>query len=150
MRWIAAFLVLVLAGCGAGGGPGADKGPVKLEAFVGLGGLPNRSADLRPVELGTADAQEFQRTLERVELTNLDEVRRALSFAPPADRRGFAFVVPGCAEDSATLNVEGGTLTARLTGGENVNCVQANYFLTVFSLDRGSIPPTPKLSPSPR
>ncbi|WP_207897270.1 hypothetical protein [Amycolatopsis pittospori] len=150
MRWIAAFFVLVVAGCGAGGGPGAGKGPVKLEAFVGLGGLTNRLAELRPVELGTAEAQAFRSALERAKLTNLDEVRGALSFTPPADRRGFAFAVPGCAEDGAALSVEGGTLTARLTGGENVNCVQANYFLTVFSLDRGSIPPTPTLSTSPR
>ncbi|EME60883.1 hypothetical protein H074_12167 [Amycolatopsis decaplanina DSM 44594] len=134
-----------MAGCGAGAG----KGQVRLESFEGLGSY-TRLADLEPAELGTADAEEFQRTLERARLKNLDEVRAALSFVPPADRRGFAFAVPGCAADSAVLTVERDTLTAELTGGENVNCVQANYFLAVFSVDRGSIPPTPTLLTMPR
>lgn len=138
--------MVVLAGCGAVGG----EGTTRLESFVGLDGLHQRSADLRSVELGTAEAQAFRRALESAEITNVDEVRAALSFVPSADRRAFAFAVPGCAETSAELTVAHGALTVRLTGGENVRCAQANYFLAVFSLDRGSIPPTPKLSTSPR
>ncbi|MFI7115943.1 hypothetical protein [Amycolatopsis sp. NPDC049868] len=143
MRWIAVCLLLVLAGCGAG------AGQARLEAFVGLGSAV-LSAGLEPAELGTADGQEFQRTLERAKIANLDKVRAPLSFAPPADRRAFAFVVPGCAEDDAELTVERDTLTADLTGGENVNCATANYFLTVFSVDRGSVPAAPTLLTMPR
>ncbi|MEV6907375.1 hypothetical protein [Amycolatopsis sp. NPDC051071] len=152
MRWTAACLVLIVAGCGAGNGPVAADGNanVKLEAFVRPQGPSNRLSDLRPAELGTAEAQEFHRTLERAEITNPDEVRAALSFVPAADRRGFVFAVAGCAEDSAELTVEHGTLTARLTGGENIQCIHANYSLAVFSVGRGSIPPTPTLLTMPR
>ncbi|MGW4832824.1 hypothetical protein ACWEOG_34890 [Amycolatopsis japonica] len=145
MRWIALCLLLVLAGCGAG--TGASQ--AKLESFVKLGSAP-RPEGLKPAELGTAEGQEFQRVLERVKLAKPDEARAALSFAPPADRRAFAFVVPGCAEDGAELTVERDTLTAKLTGGENVNCATANYFLTVFSVDRDSIPAAPTLLAMPR
>lgn len=145
MRWIAVCLLLVVAGCGAGAG----NGQVELETFTALGSARGL-AGLKPAELGTADAQELQRALERVKISNPDEVRAALSFAPPAGRRGFAFVVPGCAEDGAELTVEGDTLTANLTGGENVNCATANYFLAIFTVERDSIPAAPKLSTLPR
>ena len=138
MRWIAVCLLLVLAGCGAG------TGQAKLEAFVGLGSAP-LPVGLKAAELGTAEGQAFQRTLERAKVSNPDEVRAALSFSPAADRRAFAFVEPGCAEDGAELTIERDTLTAELTGGENVNCATANYFLTVFSVDRDSIPAAPTL-----
>ncbi|MFD5249358.1 hypothetical protein ACFWIW_32760 [Amycolatopsis sp. NPDC058340] len=138
MRWIAACLLLVLTGCGFG------TGQVRLEAFVELGSAP-LPAGPKAAELGTAEGQEFQRTLERAKSSNPGEVRAALSFAPAADRRAFAFVKPGCAEDGAELTIERDTLTAELTGGENVNCATANYFLTVFSVDRDSIPATPTL-----
>ncbi|WP_340682821.1 hypothetical protein LCL61_29725 [Amycolatopsis coloradensis] len=124
---------------------GTGKGQVELETFTALGSARGL-AGLEPAELGTADAQDLQRTLERAKISNLDEARAALSFASPADRRGFAFVMPGCAEDGAELTVEGDTLNVNLTGGENVNCATANYFLTVFSVERDSIPATPKLS----
>ncbi|WP_236725391.1 hypothetical protein [Amycolatopsis orientalis] len=145
MRWIAGCLLLLVAGCGTGAG----AGQVSLEAFTALGSSV-RLVNVAPTELGTAEAQEFQRTLERAEYSKPDKVRAALSFAPPPDRRGFAFVVPGCAEDGAKLIVERGTLTAELVGGENINCAQANYFLAVFSVDRASIPPTPTLLTTPR
>ncbi|WP_410649743.1 hypothetical protein [Amycolatopsis sp. cmx-4-54] len=135
-------LLLVVTGCGVGAGAAQSR----LEAFTALGS-DGGLADLAPAELG---APEFQRTLERAKPSNLDEVRAALAFAPSADRRGFAFVVPGCAEDGAELTIEGDTLTVNLTGGENVNCATANYFLAVFSVDRDSIPAAPKLSTMPR
>ncbi|MFJ8914177.1 hypothetical protein [Amycolatopsis sp. NPDC102389] len=116
---------------------------MKLGSAAGLAGV-------KPAELRTADAEELQRALERAKISKPDDVRAAMSFAPPADRRGFAFVVPGCAEDGAELAVGQGTLTADLTGGENVNCATANYFLAVFSVDRGSIPAAPTLLPMPR
>ncbi|MGK4591817.1 hypothetical protein [Amycolatopsis sp. w19] len=144
MRWIALCLLLVLAGCGVGTGPGASQ--VKLEAFVELGSAP-RPAGSKSAELGTAEGQEFQRILEGAKVAKPDQVRAALSFAPAADRRAFAFVMPGCAEDGAELTIERDTLRAELTGGENVNCATANYFLTVFSVDRDSIPAAPTLMP---
>ncbi|MFJ4101267.1 hypothetical protein [Amycolatopsis japonica] len=117
---------------------------MKLEAFVELGSAP-LPAGLKPAELGTAEGQEFQRVLEGAKVAKPDEVRAALSFAPAADQRAFAFVKPGCAEDGAELTIERDTLTAELTGGENVNCATANYFLTVFSVDRASLPAAPTL-----
>jgi hypothetical protein len=134
-----ACLLLVVAGCGA------DEGSGTLEAFVRLGSNA-QLAGLAPAELGTADGQELERALEHAEISNMDEVRAALSYVPPADRRGFAFVMSGCEEDGAVLTVERDTLTADLTGGENVDCAQANYFLAVLSAERDSIPPTPTLS----
>ncbi|WP_233621868.1 hypothetical protein [Amycolatopsis sp. WAC 04182] len=125
------------------------KGQVELESFTTLGSARGL-AGLAPAELGTPGAQELQRALERAKISNLDEVRAALTFAPSADRRGFAFVKPGCAEDGAELTVGGDALNVKLTGGENVNCATANYFLAVFTVDRDSIPATPKLSKMPR
>ncbi|UMP03518.1 hypothetical protein [Amycolatopsis sp. EV170708-02-1] len=138
MRWIAACLLLLLAGCDLG------TGRPRLESFVELGSA-RPPAGSKAVELGTAGGQEFQRTLERAKISNPDKVRAALSFTPTADRRAFAFVKPGCAEDGAELTIERDTLKVELTGGENVNCGTANYFLTVFSVDRDSIPATPTL-----
>ncbi|KFU82164.1 hypothetical protein SAMN04489729_1682 [Amycolatopsis lurida] len=140
MRWIVVCLLLAVTGCGAG----ASKGQVELENFTTLGSAPEL-AGLGPAELGTAGSQELQRALESAKISNLDEVRATLSFAPPADRRGFAFVEPGCAEDGAELTIEGDTVNVNLTGGENVNCATANYFLAVFTVDRDSIPAAPKL-----
>ncbi|MFE6614242.1 hypothetical protein [Amycolatopsis sp. NPDC057786] len=145
MRWIVVCLLLTMAGCGVGAG----KGQVELETFTSLGSARGL-AGLAPTELGTADTPGFVRTLERAKMSNPDEVRAALAFAPPADRRGFAFVMPGCAEDGAELTIEGDTLAANLTGGENVNCATANYFLAVFSVERDAIPATPKLSKTRR
>lgn len=143
MRWIAVCLLLLVASCGTG------PAQAELEAFTKLGSAAGL-AGLEPVELGTAGAPGFLRTLEQAKIPHPDEARAALAYAPPSDRRGFAFVVPGCAEDGAELTVEGDTLTAELTGGENVNCATANYFLTVFSVERDSIPATPRLSTMPR
>ncbi|MBE1577875.1 hypothetical protein ACFORH_11820 [Amycolatopsis roodepoortensis] len=143
MRWIAICLLLVVASCGTG------AAQAELEAFTKLGSAGGL-AGLAPVELGTAGAPGFLRTLEQAKIANPAEARAALAYAPPADRRGFAFVLPGCAEDGAELTVEGDTLTPELTGGENVNCATANYFLAVFSVERDSIPAAPKLSKMPR
>ncbi|GHF18526.1 hypothetical protein GCM10017786_60350 [Amycolatopsis deserti] len=59
-------------------------------------------------------------------------------------RRGFAFVLPGCAETGAVLDIRDDRITADLVGGENVNCATANYFLATFAVDTGRVSPSAK------
>ncbi|QFU94331.1 hypothetical protein [Amycolatopsis sp. YIM 10] len=146
--WIAQFTVSADAVRGVrtigGKPPLAPDGPGTLEEFIPLGSRP---VDLRHAELGTDQAQELYRALERAGSTNLVRAGATLESSPPQRRRGFAFVLTGCAELAAVLVVDRTALTAKATGGEGTNCVTANHFLATFTIDRDRIPPDPVLSP---
>ncbi len=123
--------LLFVSGC-------VPAGSWRLESFISLGSRP---LDIRHAELGTDRAQELYRSL------TLDRAKAALENTPPPGRRGFAFVLTGCAEDSAVLAIDGTTLTAKAVGAEEVACATANYFLATFSVDQDRVPPTPQLKP---
>ncbi|WP_242579101.1 hypothetical protein [Amycolatopsis sp. 195334CR] len=146
--WIAQFTVNADAVRGVrtigGKPPLAPDGPGTLEEFIALGSRP---VDLRHAELGTDHAQDLYQALERAGSANLVRAGATLESRPPQRRRGFAFVLSGCAELAAVLVVDHRTLTAKATGGEGTTCVTANYFLATFTIDRDRIPPDPVLSP---
>ncbi|AXB48969.1 hypothetical protein A4R43_32145 [Amycolatopsis albispora] len=124
--------------------PLSPAGPGTLEEFIPLGSRP---VDVRHAELGTDQARDLQQALERAGSTNLVRAGATLASTPPQRRRGFAFVLTGCAELAAVLVVDRTTLTAKATGGDGTNCATANHFLATFTIDRDRIPVDPRLSP---
>lgn len=108
--------------------PRRKGGPGQLTHFVELGtGAYNGIA---PAELGSAE-----------EMTRrLGDEGAVLSEPVPAGRRGFAFVLTGCAETGAVLLVSLEKITADLTGGENTNCDAPAYFLATFAISAADVP----------
>lgn len=136
----AAALLGALAGCGQ---PAADDptgvNPGRLEEFIEMGPVDARIA-MPPAELGTDSAQTLSAAVERaVDTEDEGKARAALADDPEPGRREFAFVKPGCREDGARLLV-GRTIDAELTGGENVNCAVAVYFLVTLSIATEDLP----------
>ncbi|NGO76998.1 hypothetical protein G6045_15200 [Streptomyces sp. YC504] len=135
----AAALALVLCGCGfldGGDGPGARTG------FVELGPLqaPSRE-NLRPARLGHGgDTDRMYAALEAAKAANLPQVQEELTVRPSEGDTGLAFVLPGCQNTGARLEVDDGVVSADLTGAENVNCGQAEYFLATFTIGQGELP----------
>jgi hypothetical protein len=124
-----------------GGRPPVDPaGPGHRGELVRLGPAPIAD-DVRPAELGTGGTGLLLHTLESAGSTNLDQARQALDAQPGAGRRGFAFVLTGCAPDGAALIVQQRSLTAKLTGDSANRCVAAAYFLVTFTIDRDDVPP---------
>jgi hypothetical protein len=108
--------------------PRDPAGPGRRTHFVELGtgdyhGIP-------PAELGSADAMASRLGADGAVLTE----------PVPAGRRGFAFVLAGCAETGAVLLVSRETITADLTGGENVACGAPAYFLATFTIAARDVP----------
>ncbi|MFL6127409.1 MAG: hypothetical protein ACJ73U_48280 [Actinophytocola sp.] len=123
-----------------GRAPLSPAGPGRLDAFVELGPAAALD-DVPPAELDTDGAAELSHVLEGAASTNLDRARTALDARPAADRRGFTFVLGGCAEDGAVLIVQQRSLTAKLTGNTNARCIAAAHFLVTFSIPRDRVPP---------
>jgi hypothetical protein len=124
-----------------GGRPPMDPiGPGHRRELVRLGPAPIAD-DVRPAELGTDGTGPLLHALESAGSTNLDQARQALGAQPGAGRRGFAFVLTGCAPDGAVLIVQQRSLTAKLTGDSANRCVAAAYFLATFTIDRADVPP---------
>ncbi|ASR34511.1 hypothetical protein BAY61_05355 [Prauserella marina] len=131
MRTLAGlFLVFaaVLAGCGSAGSGAEVSGFVKLGPLTGKAPVP--------VELTGDEGQRLYRTLSEAASADIEEAKGALTAQPDGEGvRSFAFVKPGCMETGAEAVVSDGTVDVELTGGENVNCAQANYFLVVVRAD---------------
>jgi hypothetical protein len=71
----------------------------------------------------------------------LDRVRAAVR---PFQRRGlrlFAFTRSGCQHTGAVLSISRAGMLVVLTGGEQVRCFAAEYFLAVFAVPTGKVPP---------
>jgi hypothetical protein len=68
-------------------------------------------------------------------------VRAAVARHGGADTRLFAFVLAGCQNDGAALAVRAERITATLTGGEGVACFVAEWYLAVFAVPAGLVPP---------
>ncbi len=54
--------------------------------------------------------------------------------------RLFAFVLSGCQHDGASLVIRDTRISAMPTGGENVSCFVAEYFLAVFAVPADRVP----------
>ncbi|RII09234.1 hypothetical protein DSC45_31600 [Streptomyces sp. YIM 130001] len=78
--------------------------------------------------------------LEQADVNGLREAREALSARPPKGRIGLAFVLSGCRNTGARLEVDDTVVSASLTGAENVNCGQAEYFLATFAVAPDDLP----------
>ncbi|MFI6937913.1 hypothetical protein ACIBI4_01460 [Streptomyces sp. NPDC050418] len=137
----AALLALALTGCGLLGS-GGDDGPGTRTAFVELGPLGGRlDQDLQATELGPKGrSDQVYEALEAGEAGALPEARKALAAQPEEGETGLAFVLGGCQETGARLEVEGRKVSAQLTGGENINCAQAEYFLATFTIPTDELP----------
>ncbi|RFU86569.1 hypothetical protein DY218_11670 [Streptomyces triticagri] len=154
-----AALVLALPACGAFSG-GHGDGPGTRTAFVKLGifrasvpqPAPSSSAtpapplrpgsgDLRPTRLGpSGHADQMYASLERAEVQELPEARKALRARPADDLVGLAFVLPGCQHTGARLEVDDKVVSASLTGADNVHCDAAEYFLATFTIPADELP----------
>jgi hypothetical protein len=76
-----------------------------------------------------------------VPAAQVDRVRTAVR---PYQRRGlrlYAFVRGGCQNTSAVLSITQDRMLVVLTGGEETRCFAAEYFLAVFAVPSGKVPP---------
>lgn len=126
--------MVALAGCGqlAAGAPDADR-------FVELGTITARIA-LDPVELGTPQVEGLSRALQNARAQHLEQAQDALRAKPQQGERGFAFVLIGCAETGAELQITESTIDAELTGNEDTVCAAPVYFLATFIVDADEVP----------
>jgi hypothetical protein len=137
--WIVAAAVLVLGSCADDDGPGR----IEARSFVQLG---TGVVDLEPLWLDDAGALESAiQSLTAADANGrnleVDEAVDALETPAAEGTRGAAFVLTGCTETGAELTIEGSTITATPTGGdENTNCVAQAYFLATFDIPDDAIP----------
>lgn len=121
-------------------------GPAKPTGFVELSTLTG-AMDLRPVTF--ADKETLYQKLVTTGAENLDEARQALEAPVPSGSTGYAFALPGCAEDQAVMVITERSLNAELVGGEDTNCDAPVYFLATFELADDKRPPGAKLGEQP-
>jgi hypothetical protein len=74
-----------------------------------------------------------------------DEVRAAVTRARQPGTRLFAFTFSGCQFTGASLIIQGARVYATPTGGGNVQCLVAEYFLAVYAVPADRVPPNAKL-----
>ncbi len=130
-----AALALALGGCGLLGAETGD-GPGTRTAFVELGTFsgPSREGP-RATRLGPqGQTDRMYANLVAADVDNLPQAHEALIAEPPKGEIGLAFVLAGCQNTGARLEVDGQKVSATLTGAENVNCGQAEYFLATFTV----------------
>lgn len=99
--------------------------------------------DLRPTQLGPdghADRMYASLATAGLDDDDLEEAHKALTVRPPKGEVGLAFVLSGCRETKAHLKVEGRTVSASLTGGENWNCDQPENYLATFTVLTEDLP----------
>jgi hypothetical protein len=122
---------------------GDGPGTIEARSFVQLG---SGAVDLEPMWLddaGTLESAIQSLTAAGADDRNLevDEAVDALETPAAEGTRGAAFVLTGCSETGAELTIEGSTVAATPTGGdENVNCAVQAYFLAVFDIPDDAIP----------
>jgi hypothetical protein len=74
-----------------------------------------------------------------------DQVRAKVQQHRKQGVRLFAFFFSGCQHDGASLVILDARLYAIPTGGENVNCFVAEYFLAVFAVPADRVPANVKI-----
>ena len=125
-----------------GAAPVDAAGPGRLADFVPLGTARLGGA---AAELGDTGALRAELAAAGVPVTG--DVAAALDRPVPAGGRGFAFVLTGCAEESAVLLVSHDRITADLVRGEPVGCDAAEYFLATFTAAAADLPDGAVLTP---
>jgi hypothetical protein len=70
----------------------------------------------------------------------MQKVRSAVDGGRRAGIRMFAFALPGCQNTGASLVIGTDRMSARLTGGEGVECFAAQEFLAVFAVPANMVP----------
>lgn len=71
----------------------------------------------------------------------VEAARAAAARHGGAGTRLFAFVLGGCQNDGAALAIGTDRITASLTGGEGIACFAAEWFLALFAVPAGLVPP---------
>jgi hypothetical protein len=157
-------LTLTAAGCGVREDPSAT--PVRSTgASPGAAATPSSSAG--PSSQAPAASPASSATLiafvvvlaastdGATEVSGPDQIDRLVGGPPEAielaraavarnngtDIRRFAFVLAGCQNDGAALAIAAGRITATLTGGEGIACFVAEWYLAVFAVPAGLVPP---------
>ncbi|WP_203896863.1 hypothetical protein [Virgisporangium aliadipatigenens] len=126
------------AASGAPGGPASGDPPPPADATLVI------FLRLSPADAGEPQTEVTDPTkLDGLPLpaAQLDRVRTAVR---PYQRRGlrlFAFTRIGCQATGATLSINVDGMLVVLTGGENTACFAAEYFLAVFAVPSGKVPP---------
>nr|WP_052477765.1 hypothetical protein [Kibdelosporangium sp. MJ126-NF4]CEL13836.1 hypothetical protein [Kibdelosporangium sp. MJ126-NF4]CTQ88204.1 hypothetical protein [Kibdelosporangium sp. MJ126-NF4] len=130
MRITVAVVLLLLTGVAACGGPAGTQ----TTGFVELG--PLRGNPRLATELTGNAGDTMYQALRQVSTKDIDQARELLTRPQPGGgTRSFAFVKPGCAETGAAPTLTDNVIGVRLTGGENTNCAQANYFLVTVEAE---------------
>jgi hypothetical protein len=80
----------------------------------------------------------------------VESARAAVTRNRGAGTRLFAFVLAGCQHDGAALTIARGRITATLTGGEGTACFAAEWYLAVFAVPAGQIPPDARVGEAAR
>lgn len=127
-----------------------ESDAVVTRSFVELGTSSAVAQLESPVWTDTDEVEALQDVLEDAATAGeldeeiLDDALAALE-PPPDGHRGAAFVLPGCADTGAARTIEGSVVSAELTGGENINCDTAVYFLAVFDIPTDDLPEDARL-----
>jgi hypothetical protein len=74
-----------------------------------------------------------------------DQVRAAVQRARQPGTRLFAFTFSGCQFTGASLVIQGSRVYAIPTGGGNVQCFVAEYFLAVYAIPVDQVPANAKI-----
>lgn len=115
----------------------------ELVAFERLGNLAG--GHIEPIELVPGRAhEEFADEILSGGAENQEDWLPALEFRPGEGERAFAYVLIGCTETSAELEITEETISANLTGSDDV-CDAPEMFLTVFSVDADAVPEAAEL-----
>ncbi|MET9229573.1 hypothetical protein [Lentzea sp. NPDC003310] len=125
----AVVVLLLLTGVAACTGP-ADP---SVTGFVELGTLRGKAPATTELTGDNGDAT--YQALRQAFAKDVEPARELLTRPRPGGTRTFAFVEPGCVENGAKPVVEDDVVDVRLTGGENTNCAQANYFLVTVTAE---------------
>lgn len=121
-------LPVMLVACGDEGGEG------ELVDLVQLSQGASAEAPVQAARLGTPESQALADSLGD------QDARQALADEPPDGMTGLAFVLLGCQDTGADLEITDGEISATLTSDEVVNCAVADEYLAIFRVSDDAIP----------
>ncbi|MFC9898150.1 hypothetical protein ACFVMC_31040 [Nocardia sp. NPDC127579] len=112
--------------------------PARLVLFEQVG------YDSRSLSMEISEADQLERFLTELAPATAASARAAVLDRDPS-HRAFGFIRPGCRENGAHLTISEDRLEPVLTGGENIACARAEYFLAVFTVPAESVPPNARV-----